>query len=346
MDKKLKLFTDKRYLPKERRYIPLLYPFWGYLGEDKWSIEYDRFNEYYSVGNTLFELVAPGEADFFLFPCEWDKNYPEVYEIAELAKSYGKKILIFFNSDSDEDITIENSIIFRTSFYASKRKSNEFALPGWSRDFLKAFCNSNLQLKEKKITPVIGYCGYSNNYTLNYLIKYLLKKIIQPKVIPHQGIYLRGKVINKLVKSKDIKTDFIIRDKSGSTAMKHYSQKRILDYRREYVHNIINADYTLVIRGGGNFSYRLYEVLSCGRIPLFINTDCVLPYDHIIDWKKYLFWIDVKDIDSVATKILEFHNKLSNEDFKNMQLNARRLYEEWISPVGFYSNIYKCLNNH
>jgi len=49
-------------------------------------------------------------------------------------------------------------------------------------------------------------------------------------------------------------------------------------------------------------SYRLYEALCCGRIPVFIDTDCVLPYDFMIDWKKYFVWVDQSELPLIAEK--------------------------------------------
>ena len=344
MSYKLKLFSDKIYLPKGKRYIPLLYPFWGYLDENRWSIEHNRFAEYFYVGSTFFELVSPHEADVFVFPCEWSKEFTEVKAMAELAKLHGKKLLIFFNSDSDEEIEIENSIIFRTSFYKSSKKANEFALPGWSNDYLQVYSSGRIQLRNKNELPKIGYAGYTDKLfkRSNYIIRFL-KIILRRNKVIHKGAYLRGKAVEILLNSDKVKANFKLRNLSGSAAMKIYPHQKVLLFREEYVRNIIDSDYTLVIRGGGNFSYRLYEVLSLGRIPIFINTDCVLPYDHLIDWKNFMVWIEEKDIDSIVLKINEFHKSLSNEQFKNLQIQARELFEKWISPTGFHSNIHKCI---
>jgi hypothetical protein len=83
--------------------------------------------------------------------------------------------------------------------------------------------------------------------------------------------------------------------------------------------------------------------MSCGRIPVFIDTDCVLPFDHIIDWKKYCMWIDIKDLDALGDSIVVFHKKLHKEEFEELQISIRRLYEEWISPNGFYRNLWRCV---
>jgi len=342
MIQKLKLFTDREYLPKGQRYIPLLYPFWGFLSEPPESLDYDRFNEYAAVGGSLFELVPLPEADALLFPSEWRAGCPEVKAMAQLAKEYGKVLIIFYNNDSYEEIPLENAIIFRTSFYASRRKPNEFAMPGWSRDFLKSYLQGQIRLRDKQALPVIGYTGYVDYYNpLSYIIN--LGRRIKNGGRAHLGAHLRGKAVRLLSESQMVRGNFLIRDRSGSAMARCFSLRKNEVLREEYVRNIVESDYTLVVRGGGNFSYRLYEVLSCCRIPLFVNTDCVLPFDHIIDWKRHILWLEAKDIGAIASKVAEFHAKLSNKEFHNLQLNARRLYEGWISPTGFYSNIHRCL---
>ena len=55
--------------------------------------------------------------------------------------------------------------------------------------------------------------------------------------------------------------------------------------RFEFIRNILSSDYTLCFRGSGNYSLRFYETLCLGRIPLFINTDCKLPFEDEINWR-------------------------------------------------------------
>jgi len=342
MTRKLKLFTDQKYLPKGHRYVPLLYPFWGFLPEGPQSIDFDRFVDYTANGSSLFSLTLVEDADALLFPCEWWSRCREMTEMEKLAKEYGKPIIVFFNSDSCEEIPVQNGIIFRTSLFASQRRLNEFALPGWSRDFLKAYLDGRIRLRDKQEYPIIGYTGYIDyHYALGYFVN--LCSGIKKRGQMHPGAHLRGKAVKYLTQSRSIETNFLIRDRSGSAMARCFSREKNEVLRKEYVQNIVESDYLLVVRGGGNFSYRLYEVLSCGRIPVFVNTDCVLPFDHIIDWKRYMVWLEAEDIETIASKIVEFHSKLSNKEFHDLQLNARRLYEEWVSPIGFHSQIHRCL---
>lgn len=332
---KLKLFTDQSYLPRGRRHIPLLYPFWGFLTEPAGSLDFERFVDYSVVGSSFFSLVSVEDADALLFPCEWQSRCFEIVEMEKLSKKWGKPIIVFFNSDSDEDILVENAIIFRTSLYATRRAANEFSLPGWSCDFVKSYLQKQMPLREKKDVPVIGYTGYTDYHDV---ISYILSfgRRIKSGGRIHVGAQLRGRAIRLLSQNDRVKTVFRLRNGCLTGSMRRGK-------RLQYVQNIVDTDYTLVIRGGGNFSYRLYEVLSCGRIPLFVNTDCVLPFDDIIDWRKHMVWVDESELESISEKVEEFHSKLSKGEFLDLQKAARRIYEEWVCPAGFYSNIWRCL---
>lgn len=337
---KLKIFAVPGSLFERDRYAVLLYPFWGLIPESKGDKDAGRFDDYSRSGRDFFDLVSSiDEADAVLLPFEWKSNSPVhaeiAFKLAEEAENKGKKVIIFFNSDSDEDIPIENSIIFRTSFYRSKRKPNEFALPGWSVDFLKHYSHGKLRIRKKGPVPIVGYCGYVD-YVHTNLRSMLLHgvRLLSPKK-PKPAAYLRGGAVRTLLRDKKIKMNFIYRTR--------FSGRCGLDARLEYATNILDSDYALVARGGGNFSYRLYEVLSCGRIPVFIDTDCVLPFDGIIDWKKYCLWMDEKEVDSIADKIVQFHEKISEREFEELQVHIRELYEEWISPTGFHKNLWRCI---
>jgi hypothetical protein len=154
-----------------------------------------------------------------------------------------------------------------------------------------------------------------------------------------KGSELRGKVIRLLQKSDDVYTNFIIRQ--GFWGGKKGPATDKLALRREFANNILGSDYALAVRGTGNFSYRLYEVLSCGRIPLFINTDCVLPFEEVIDWKKKFVWIEEADLDQVELRIKAFHDNMDPDEYLARQHEMRSLYEEWLSPTGFFRNIHR-----
>lgn len=343
---KLKFFTDKKYVPGGKGWVTLLEPFWGRIAEDSGFVDKDRFLKYCESGKDFFEQAKTvDEADFLLFPAAFEllDNEEGVREMASLAKSRGKRLVLFFNSDSTESIDIDNVILFRTSFYKSSQKENEYSLPGWSQDYIENYFEGKLQLREKSRQPVIGYCGYIDysrpEFTFsgikNYIKRKILKRSSADALIARK---LRGSVVRELQSVNGVVNNFIIRTE-------FMGSKASAITRKEFIDNIIASDYCIVTRGEGNFSYRLYEVMSCGRIPLFINTDSVLPYDHIINWKDYFVWIEESELPYIGEKLLDFHASISNEEFVKRQKTIRELYEEWISPVGFHKNLWRCIAN-
>jgi len=100
-----------------------------------------------------------------------------------------------------------------------------------------------------------------------------------------------------------------------------------------------NSDFALSIKGDGNFSLRFFEALSLGRIPLFVNTDCVLPLENIIDYKKFVVFVDHKDIKRIDVILSDFYKNLSDDDFVEMQKQAREAFEKYLRIDSFFKLI-------
>ena len=333
----LKIYSSKKWLLPTKPHNIMLYPFWGEARVDKNDPDFGRFDDYCSLGKKYFELVENIEyCDIAIYPCDLNPGKESIIHLKSIAaetKAKNKKLLVFYNADDDKDYEVENVILFRTSFYKSLHEKNVYAFPGWSLDFKNYFPSNELFYLEKKIKPMVSYCGYID-YTTRTLSQHI-KAFIKPKKDNEsQAKKLRGNACRKIMNNKKIETNFIIRNGfwAGDIADKNTA-------RKEYANNMINSTYALVARGGGNFSYRLYEVLSCGRIPVFINTDCMLPFDSTIDWKKHVVWVEENELNKIDEKIVSFHIEKSNEELKNIQISNRELYENFISPIGFYKTL-------
>lgn len=155
-------------------------------------------------------------------------------------------------------------------------------------------------------------------------------------VPPNKGQILRAKVIARLRQSPYLETNFVVRDNSffGLTDQPELSQR----YNDQYFENIFNSDYVICCRGSANYSVRLFEVLNCGRIPLFINTDCELPWDSEIDWKQYCVWVEENELDRIGDKVRDFHQQLTPDAFVELQYRCRDLWKQWLSPEGFFTH--------
>lgn len=76
-----------------------------------------------------------------------------------------------------------------------------------------------------------------------------------------------------------------------------------------------------------------------GRIPLLMDTNCDLPYDFEIDYSDYGPIIDETPVEEIAAVLLRFHEQLSSRGFVELQRGCRELWEERLSPIGFFRNI-------
>jgi len=304
-----------------------------------------RFAGFVSQGGDLFSLgKTPSEADCAIFPLEWQQaGHPDLPMIEEAYRAFRREIgddlkaVVFFNNDSDEMLSFEGpTVVFRTSFSGSTRQPTEHALPGWSVDFLEKYFGGELPLqKTKRSQPVVGYCGYVDYDHRSLIAKAQgVLKNAAGMTQPHER--LRGKAVRLLCGEKNrLRADVVIRNGfwGGGCA----------DPRRQYVDNIAACDYALVARGRGNFSYRLYEILSCGKIPVFVNTDCVLPYDRWIDYRDLFVWVEERDLDRIVDIVAEFHESKSEAELVERQQHLRHVYQQWLSPVGFHKNLWRLL---
>jgi hypothetical protein len=361
---RIKIFSDRSLVQPGKGHVVMLYPFWGKNYEDPDDPTSGRFDKYWDKGKELFEMTSPDKADLWIFPIPWehvmgnDEEFEKACKFIDRASSYSKKVVIFFWSDSLDYIPLDETIVFRTSIYRSRRKENEFAMPAWSEDFIAKYLNSTIPLRRKRERPVVGFCGFAYPwYPMDRILHPLKNKIKRwgricpgikdrPSCIEEgqSPISIRVNALKALSNHKFVDTNFLVRRKfwNGAVSPSGYvnRQKQIIA-RREFLKNIIQSDYVLCARGVGNFSYRLYETLSCARIPVFINTDCLLPYHFEIEWKKYCVWIEEKEIANIGEKVIKFHEGLSPNDFMDIQVECRKLWEEWLSPEGFFENFYR-----
>lgn len=356
----LKIFSDRGYLLPGQPHAVMLNPFWGNSARgvaDPLDLFPGRYDKYAEMGSRLLEMVALSEADVAVLPSEWrwvltSKEATKLaVEFAEQAARAGKPLVVFYESDTDEPVPMDNSFVFRTSLRRSQRRSNEFAQPAWCEDIPQSHFGSEVPLRIKQTRATVGFCGRASvpRAKLRVWGGHLLEFADGTLGTGHgfrplQGIHLRKRAMRILSTSPLVKTEFVVRNGfmggaySGIGSDATIDRGRLRLARQEYVRNIADSDYVLCVRGGGNFSYRLYETLCCGRIPLFVDTDCVLPYDSLINWKEYTVWVDCKNLARIDERVAAFHESLSPQDFQDLQLRCRRLWEEWLSPQGFFAN--------
>ena len=152
-----------------------------------------------------------------------------------------------------------------------------------------------------------------------------------------RGLALRARALHAL-SQPGIESKFICRHAywAGTTGRRGTDAEGRRRSWEEFVANLLETDYNLAIRGAGNFSYRLYETLAAGRIPVLVNTRCVLPFPEEINWQRHCVWVEEDELESAGEALRAFHQKISEEEFLSLQQENRKLWEEWLCPLAFY----------
>lgn len=346
----MKLYYPKSHYDKNARgsVFPLLKPFIkgvGFTDEQRVAM--------YGVSKVDFDFVEDlEEAELAILTMSWNYyTYSDQMEKAmdfiELCASRNMNVLSWNAGDHGVKVPkLNNLIVLRESGYRSKFSSNEYTLPSFINDPLQKYYNTATPcLIPYSLKPRVGFCGqahYSKKAAALQLgqvflrnLKYQLGQSWEEPEAFVSTIYLRAAVLKNLQESPGVETNFILRQKyrAGVSDDKSKHQTTL-----EFYDNLKESPYILCIRGAGNFSVRFYEALAMGRIPVLVNTDCSLPLQGDIDWKKHLVWVEYKDRYKVGDILKNFHVNLSEYDFLELQIRNRKLWEEKLGYGGFFRN--------
>jgi hypothetical protein len=359
MSQVFKLYA-RRY-EGEGSHVPFLAPWWGVPPEDVASLHCGQFSKWASGHPTAYILVArPTEADVFILSIPWKltRGNPTARAFADneisTAGNLGRKIVIFFDSDHDEAVDWPaHAIVFRFSIYRDTRRPNEFSIPTFSQDFLALHHAGVMRPREKTSVPSVSFCGYApplgcrlSANTIQETVRYGAYRM---KALRHRRRLIahapRVMALRALRRSRGVDTRFIVRDQFAfnrwGVLQPGGTPESAVRQRSEFVENLNGADYAVCVRGLANCSIRFYEAISLGRIPIFVNTQCVLPYDWMVDWKKASVWVEESDLPRIGSILRNQHACVSPDEFTAKQRLARGLFEQWISPEGFFAQLHR-----
>lgn len=247
---------------------------------------------FFSGQNSICYADNLESCDVSIVPFKFKKEDTRVRDICEAAKKYKKTVIAFSTDDDVESYVLPENLFL---YRTSVNKSS---------------CQIN-----ERVMPALhpdhffGFIDYKNSISFC-----------------GQLTELRYRVLQK-INNTGIDTDFIIR--RGFWAPEVGSK---IKARKQYYENLLNNRYALCIRGEGNFSFRFYEALCFGRVPILIDTDTVLPFERKIEWEKYIIRIKEDEIPELSNYIAR--------DTRCMKEN-RELWETYFSVEGYTKNFYK-----
>lgn len=246
------------------------------------------------------------ECDYFGMPFKFTSSKEDRFlELLEKANKHNKKLICLNNDDFGGDYELpDNVVLFRTSFYKSQRKNNESSFPVFIPDLKKY--SSGYSMRDS-----VGFCGDSNRPVRKEALS----------ILKNSDIYLDHVEVFSFFQNPSVNK------KQG---------------RENFLKNLEENAFILCPRGCGNFSYRFYETMAYGRIPVYIDTDSVLPFENLIDYREEIVYVDEKDLDKLPEKIKEYKEKYDGKIVERQQ-RCREIWENYLSPNGFLKNMESCL---
>ncbi len=342
----IRIYADRSHYKTEQRgfLTSILRPFW----KDFPFSDDERVRTYGGQVRQYTVVDSPELADVGVLPMHWVHYYqtgtlPQAMAFVESARSLGKPVITENSGDYSVPVPSDDLYLFQANCYKSRRRPFEYALPVFIHDLLHELGEPAISIRPWEKTPLIGFCGQAYDPWLRKAIKpfsiayrnlkfHCNLSYYQPHAL-YPPTFLRSKALSILEQSGEVKTDFVKR-----TYYRGGTEKSKEELRQEFLENIRDTDYTVCVRGTGNFSQRIYEVLALGRIPIFIDTDSILPYDEIVDWRDYCVWIEPHELEQLPQKVAAFHNALTPGEFADLQWRCRKFWEDRLSFAGFFTH--------
>jgi hypothetical protein len=289
---------------------------------------------------------------FFPFALATYAHTPEllsnVQNHIDEANKAGKQTVLYFGHDNDHPISEflnGNPIVFRHSMSKNFNYQNEFIVP----PNVNNFRDSIREIKGLgwKPVPKVSFMGWARaakpvvDKTFTTRIapaKGLVSSMVFPTP-PSIGTVLRKRAIEIIETDKQIESNFTI----FGQYFPHYSEEFKQENANEYLKSMSDTHYVLAIRGCGNFSFRLFETLAAGRIPIMVDTNQHLPFEDEIPWKELGVWVPFEKFNSINEYIHDFHNRLNKSAFDKLSYENEQIYEKYLSREAVIRQIERIL---
>jgi len=102
------------------------------------------------------------------------------------------------------------------------------------------------------------------------------------------------------------------------------------------------SKFTLSPRGYGRSSFRMYEAMQLGSIPVYIFDEPYLPWEDELNYSEFCVLIDKPKIPDIVS-ILESY---SEEDLIKMREKMKQVWESHFSLEGMFQQVVKRLPNY
>jgi hypothetical protein len=282
------------------------------------------------VGGAIDLVKDPYGADVLMHPHDALLHPATVSASISVARRVGRQIALFSSSDEVRPSPDDWGVMWRTSGFASRIRRHERVAAGEVPDLVTEALGPQVDARPWSNRPSVGFMGHvaPNLASIGYL---------RHGWQHWYGFTLRERVLRTFERSSEIEPRFVRRSRNlGPPGLGIDVDGERLRMRQEYVQSVFDSDYSLCVRGAGNWSYRFFEALSAGRIPVLIDTDSVLPETSATEWEHHVCRISVGSLQDAPRTLSEFHARIGPSGFRKMQLDNRELWVKRLAPAPFF----------
>lgn len=251
---------------------------------------------------------SPDEADFFVFPylldemiecagvqsvAVWLQQLPYYADAAE-------RHLFMTLHDSSEPFGMP-SCFFRASIKPSTKDSRACALPYPVEDF-----HDRCHFDPDKIRFDVSFVGFIGDAMSGPV---------------------RRAVVASLQQSPLLRVHI-----SVSERFHGFEEPDVRLQRRElFVESLASSWFVICPRGAGENSYRFFETLSMGRIPVLLSDGCLLPFEESIDYDCIILRIPEHAADRTAEILHKWLASQTRESLIERCKKARKVWEQYLA---------------
>ena len=269
-----------------------------------------------------------------------------VYDAAQKAAQHNKPIIIDGTSDSDVRLDIPTAQILRCGLYHSLKQTFEVECPFWSNYRTKQGLDA-LEILPKGNKPKIGFCGtVSSIGKLAQMGKNILPTKLAQTVLSEgkfarkidvrlkEGMSLRLRTAAIKIFSANSKIESYFNISNPHQSYYYDNDRNRLLLEQLFITNTGKTDYTLCVRGTGNYSGRFYMALNAGRIPVLLDTDVVIPFAE----RLHIVRVPIQSLNKIDEIVLEHFENTSDKEFREMKAHNRFVYNQFMAPEMFLPN--------
>jgi len=305
------------------------------MGAQDLAVRYGSLLSHYEIAG------SPDEAEVAIYPfVVASRVRTDFTRFLKDAEKLHRRILVFGGNDLEPIMPSESVILLHPGpTRGAQPHADALALPYFFTD--RAAGNWN---REDVPRPSVAFCGQGAARPLARSGQFLARgahqlrrrtatQVVPPPISGH--VTLRSTALERLRWHPGVDEHFVVRDQYRAGATTDFVREST---QREFDENLRSATYALCVRGTGNFSARFYEALSFGRVPLFVDTRCVLPLEHLIDWRSRTVWVDAADVESIGDRLVEAHPRVLADPLRSAD-SLRTLWETRLTSNGFFQHL-------